>query len=227
MEGATHRWRETGVVQISGDSNEKPKLWGRASSVNVQKVMWALAELNVDYERIDAGGKYGRTDSAEFATLNPTRRVPVWQENELVLWESHAILRHLARSDLQDRLRFDAKSDQWMEFTTTTLQPPFIGVFWQVVRTPQEQRSAAAAKNHMASLNAALDILETRLAQRAYIAGPELSIADIAAGALMYRYYDMNIDRKDRPALRRWYELLTSRQAYRDTVMTSYDELRA
>ena len=73
-----------------------PTLWGRVSSVNVQKVLWTLAELGLKYPRIDAGFTYGKTDTPEFAALNPNRRVPVWQEEGLTLWESHAIVRHLA-----------------------------------------------------------------------------------------------------------------------------------
>ncbi|MDE0113562.1 MAG: glutathione S-transferase N-terminal domain-containing protein, partial [Albidovulum sp.] len=73
-----------------------PVLWGRASSVNVQKVLWTLAELEIEFERIDAGWTYGRTNTEDFAAMNPNRLIPVWQEEGLTLWESHAIVRHLA-----------------------------------------------------------------------------------------------------------------------------------
>ena len=38
------------------------KIWGRTNSVNVQKVLWCLTELDVPYERVDAGLKYGKND---------------------------------------------------------------------------------------------------------------------------------------------------------------------
>ena len=204
-----------------------PRLWGRASSVNVQKVMWALAELDLPHERIDAGGRYGRTDSAAFARLNPNRRVPVWEEDGLVLWESHAILRHLANRHGAGTLALTATADQWMEFTSTTLQPPFLGVFWQAVRLPGPDRSAEALARHLQALDAALDIVEARLGAAGWLDGDAFSAADIAAGSLMYRYFDIDIPRPSRPALTAWYGRLASRTAYAATVMTSYDELRA
>ena len=211
-----------------------PILWGRASSVNVQKVIWALAEAGVSYERRDAGGRHGRTDTDAFAAMNPNRRVPVWQEDGLVIWESHAILRHLGRGPAAALWPADpaarATADQWMEFASTTLLPPFIGVFWQVVRTPPDKRSAGALERHLAALGAALDILETRLAAAPWLAGETFTLADIPAGAAMFRLHDIDLPRPDRdtrPALAAWYARLRDRPAYRETVMTSYDDLRA
>lgn len=206
-------------------------LWGRASSVNVQKVMWALAEAGVEHERRDAGGRYGQTDTDAFAAINPNRRVPVWQEDGLTLWESHAILRHLGRGPAAALWpaapASRAIADQWMEFASTTLLPPFIGVFWQVVRTPAGERSATALERHLRKLDAALDVVETRLSAVPHLAGAEFSLADIAAGAAMYRYHDIDIPRRDRPSLSAWYARLRQRPAFRETVMTSYQELRA
>ena len=207
-----------------------PRLWGRASSVMVQKVMWALAECDIAHERIDAGGKYGHTDTGEFGAMNPLRRVPVWQEDGLTLWESHAILRHLARgpaAKLWPQARAEqALADQWIEFTTTTLLPPLIGVFFQTVRLPMAERSAKALSKHLGALDAALDVLDARLEDSHWLAGPRFSIADIAAGSPMYRYFTMDISRPNRAALADWYARLSERPAYRETVMTSYEALR-
>lgn len=207
-----------------------PKLWGRASSVNVQKVMWALAECGIAHDRIDAGGKYGRVDEPEFAAMNPLRRVPVWQEEGLTLWESHAILRHLARGPASalwpDAPQDQARVDQWVDFTSTTLLPPLIGVFFQTVRLPMAKRSAEALAKHLSALNAATKVLDAQLAAATWIAGGRFTIADIAAGSPMYRYATMEIPRPDRPALTAWYQTLSERPAYQSTVMTSYEELR-
>ncbi|MBT8409028.1 MAG: glutathione S-transferase family protein [Alphaproteobacteria bacterium] len=208
-----------------------PVLWGRASSVNVQKVMWALAECGIGHARKDAGGKYGQTDTPEFSAMAPMRRVPVWQEGDFTLWESHAILRHLGRGPAAALWPKDAAArataDQWMEFTTSTLLPPFIGVFFQTVRLPQAERSADVLNKHLKALDTALDIVEGQLQRTDWLAGHEFSLADITAGAPMYRYHNMDIPRAARPDLHAWYDRLTSRPAYRETVMTSYDELRA
>ena len=209
----------------------KPVLWGRASSVNVQKVMWALSEVGLEYRRIDAGGKYGRTDTAEFFGMNPLGKVPVWEEEGLTLWESHAILRHLGRGPAAalwpDRVDGMAMTDQWMEFVTSTFQPPFLGVFFQKVRLPLAKRTEAALQRSLAQLDAALDVVELRLSESEWLAGDAFGLADVAAGAPMYRYFDMEIPRPSRPAVERWYGALSGRQAYRETVMTSYEELRA
>ncbi|MEM8872045.1 MAG: glutathione S-transferase family protein [Pseudomonadota bacterium] len=197
-----------------------PILWGRATSVNVQKVMWALQELQIPHQRLDAGGRYGWP--AALAQLNPNRRVPVWQEDELVLWESHAILRYLAGK----RLGPDPLGDQWMEFTTSTLQPAFLGVFYQKVRFGPAERDPAVLAAHQADLEAALDAVDAHLRTAEWLGG-SFSVADIAMGSMMYRYFDMEIPRGTRHGLAAWVERLKRRPAYRAVVETSYEELRA
>ena len=208
-----------------------PVLWGRASSVNVQKVMWALAECHVPHERRDAGWTYGQTDTEAFRAMAPLGRVPVWQEGDFALWESHVILRHLARGPCaalwpEDRLA-RAEADLWMEFTTTTLLPALLGVFHQKVRMTESERSEAAIARHLKGLEAALDILEARLEGRDWLLGNALTLADITAGVGMFRYHDMDIPRRDRPAILAWYDRMRARPAYQGSAMTSYDELRA
>ena len=203
-----------------------PTLWGRASSVNVQKVMWALSELGVEHTRIDAGWTYGQTDTDAFAAMNPTRRVPVWQEEGLTLWESHAIVRHLATRH-RGAIAHDALADQWIEFIATTLQPPFIGVFYQRVRLAADKRSDAKLAAHAEALNAALAVLDGQLARTDWLNGTAFSTAEIAAGPPLHRVYDVDWPRADFPAVERWLDTLRARPAYRETVMTSYEELRA
>src|SRR5258708_7920388 len=123
------------------------RIWGRRSSINVQKVMWAVGELGLAHERIDAGGPFGGLDTDEFGAMNPNRRVPVIDDGGTVVWESHAIVRYLAEkygagllapADLSLR----AQSDMWMDWTVADLQPAFIGgVFWNFYRTPEAERN--------------------------------------------------------------------------------------
>ena len=139
-----------------------------------------------------------------------------------MLWESHAILRHLAARGIPH----DAVADQWMEWTTSTLQPPFIGVFWQMVRMRPGERSEAALATQAEALNAALAILDGRLAEAEWLNGRAFSTAELAAGSLMYRIHDVDWPIGDFPHVRAWYDRLAERPAYREIVMTSYDELR-
>lgn len=198
-------------------------LWGRPSSVNVQKVLWALDEIGQSYDHRVVGGKYGGLDSAEFAALNPARRVPVLQDGDQTLWESHAILRHLAGDQMTP------VADMWMEFGSTTLQPPFIGMFWQRVRMTPAQRDAEQLAHHMAGLTGALEVLNHGLSDgRGHVAGEGFSMADIALGSLFHRITDLNPNILLPFAhVTRWHAALSERAGYKTWIATSYEELRA
>jgi len=209
------------------------KIWGRASSVNVQKVLWALHELGIAFERQDAGGRYGVVNTDEFARMNPARRVPVLEEDGFVLWESNAILRYLGTHPLAQRRLVPAEPreraimDQWMEFTTSTLLPPFISLFWQLVRLPEAQRNSDALASARRDFGTALAILDSRLLDKPYLAGQNMSMADISAGTIMYRTRDLNLLPSSMQGITRWADTLAERHGFRKYVATSYEELRA
>ena len=197
-------------------------LWGRASSVNVQKVLWALEDCALPYEHKIVGGIFGGNDDPEFAALTPVRRVPVLQDGDVTLWESHAILRYLARGQVSPI------TDMWMEFGSTTLQPPFIGLFWQQVRMRKAEQNKAILKKHIKALHTGLDILETGLADgRTYLAGDDFSMADIAIGSLFHRIMDLHPAILDTfPKVGEWHANIATRAGYRKWVGTPFDELR-
>lgn len=202
-------------------------LWGRASSVNVQKVLWALDEMGLDYDHEVVGGKYGGYDRPEFAAHSPLPRVPMLIDDGLAVWESHAILRHLARKSG----RFGAPEtpvDMWMEFGSTTVQPSFLGIFYQQVRMPLADRSASAEARHRAELATALTVLDDHLAEQAFLAGAEFTVADIAMGSMMYRLHDVAPEMLDPvPHVSAWHARLAARPAWGRWIATSYEELRA
>src|SRR3569832_563625 len=70
-------------------------LWGRNTSANVEKVCWVLGELAFPYEHIIVGGRYGGNKTPEYLAMNPNGLVPTLRDGDLVLWESHAIVRYL------------------------------------------------------------------------------------------------------------------------------------
>ena len=206
------------------------RLWGRATSVNVQKVIWATAELGLDCERIDAGGRYGGLDTPEFRAMNPNARVPVLDDDGLVLFESNAIVRHLARTNGAGSLLPDdeaglALADQWMDWAATTLSPGFIALFWEAVRKPPSQRSAERLAVLAREAGDLFRLAGERLAASPFLCGPRLTSGDIPVAATLYRYFDMAIDRPALPALERWYAGLAERPAYRSSVMTDYSPL--
>lgn len=208
------------------------KVWGRKTSVNVQKVMWAVAELGVAHERIDAGGAFGRNDTPEFAVMNPNKLVPVLDDNGFTLWESNAIVRYaadrygkasLSPADAQDR----ARGDQWMEWASTSLYGDIIStVFWGLIRTPAADRNNDAIRASAKRAGERLAVLDAQLAGRTYILGDALTIADIPVGSLMYRYFTLPIDRPKLPNIEAWYARLKERPAYREHVMVDYSSLK-
>jgi glutathione S-transferase len=207
------------------------RLWGRATSVNVQKALWALEELGLAYERIDAGGAYGGTDTPEYRSMNPNRLVPTLQDGGLVLWESNAIVRYLADAYGRARLRPEdpktaAVADQWMDWQQTTLAGALTPLFWETVRKPPSQRSPERIKDLLGQSGKLLGVLDALLADREWLAGDAFSMGDIPAGAMLWRWYTMEMDRPVLPNVDRWYERLSSRPAYRKTVMTGYEALR-
>jgi glutathione S-transferase len=127
-------------------------IWGRRSSFNLQKVMWLVGELGLDYRHIQAGGKFGGLDTPEFRAMNPHGRVPVIDDDGTIVWESHSILRYLAArygrgSFWSDDAAERSHDDRWMDWSQTTLQRDFLmGVFWGFYRTPEPQRNLPAIK---------------------------------------------------------------------------------
>lgn len=206
-------------------------VWGRASSANVQKVLWALGELGVPFERLDAGGRYGVTDSDDYAKMNPNRRVPTIVDGDLTMYESNAIVRYLARKH-GGTLVADgsphtlAIADQWMDWAANHFAGAMSAVFWARVRTPAGEVDQAAFEQQLKLVQAGARIMNDRLGEVAWLGGEQFSMADIPAGAWMFRYYDIDIVRESLPHLQRWYDALSARPAFSSTVQTSYEELR-
>lgn len=204
------------------------KVWGRTTSINVQKVMFAVGELGLPHERYDVGGSFGKLDTPEYGMLNPNRLVPTIDDNGFVLWESNAVVRHLAqrygRGTLSpsDELTF-AKADAWMDWSLTTLYGDIITTcFLQLVRTPSRARDTAAVEAAARRVGQKLEILNRQLSGRAFIVGEQPTIADVAVGTLMYRYYNLAIPRPSLSNVEGWYERLMSRPAYRQHVMIDF-----
>jgi glutathione S-transferase len=205
-------------------------LWGRASSANVQKVRWALAELGLAYEHVPLGGRYGGNKTPDYLAMNPNGLVPTLRDGELTLWESHAIVRYLVGAYGVGALwpedtKARALVDQWADWTATTFQPAWLDVFWSFVRTPEPQRDAGRVAKTVAETERCLGLMDGQLAKTQFLAGEVLTYADIVAGAAMYRWTTMEIEREPHPNVERWHKQLRERQAFRETVEIDYSEL--
>jgi glutathione S-transferase len=206
-------------------------LWGRKTSANVQKVVWALEEVGVGYDHIEVGGKFGGLGDPAYVAMNPNKLVPTLQDGPLTMWESHAIVRYLS-AQYADGLLFPidpvrrAIVDQWTDWTATTFQPAWIDVFWSFYRTKPENRNQATIDGALKKAHSAFAILEGRLSKVPLLGGDDLTYADIVAGIALYRWYSMGIDTGDFPAVIAWRDRLAERPAYRKGVVVDYTELK-
>jgi glutathione S-transferase len=200
------------------------RIWGRINSSNVMKTLWLLDELGLRYERVDAGGAYGRTGTPEYRAMNPLGLVPTLEEDGFSLFESNAILRYLCNAHAPDSPLYPRAPrargvvDAWLDFQQTSLNRPQSVVFQGLVRTAPEQRDNAAISAAVADAGAIWRILDGRLAQQDYVAGNALSIADMAFGPHVHRWFAMPIARPDSPHLHAWYDRLMVRPGFRAHV---------
>jgi glutathione S-transferase len=118
------------------------KIWGRNTSSNVQKVMWAVGELGLPHERLDVGGAFGKTKEEPYLSMNPNSLVPTLEEDGFILWESNSIVRYLARRDGSGKLeprdaKECARASQWMDWQLSVAGPAIRDAFWGLIRTPK------------------------------------------------------------------------------------------
>ena len=205
---------------------------GRATSSNVQALLWGMEEMGLVYERIDCGEVHGGLDTDAFGAMNPHRRIPVLVAEDVALWETGAILRYLAAVHgtegfwPADPLK-RARVDMWAEWAKYEVAGRFTGpVFWCNTRTAPERRDAGLIRRNLDAFEAELAKAEPRLEAQDYLCGDVLTLADIQFGHVLFRYFDTELERRDFPAISAYYVRLCRRQAYQRAVMVSYDILR-
>lgn len=200
------------------------KILGRDTSSNVMKVLWACAELGIDFEREDIGGKFGGNDTPDFRAMNPNGLVPVIFDDGFVNWESNSCVRYLAAKhdpgglypeDLQTR----AVAERWMDWQATTVSPAMIPVFRGMIRTAPEDRDMTAIEAGRSALSAKMAIVNDALAENAFMTGEAFTMGDIPLGIAAWRWFNMPIEREDYPNLKRWVDALSDRPGYRQHIM--------
>lgn len=200
------------------------RIWGRSNSVNVQKALWCCEELGLAYERLDAGGEFGVVNTLQYRNLNPNGLVPTIEDDGFVLWESNAIVRYLAAKHGEGKLwptdvHVRAEADKWMDWQATTFWPTFRPLFWNLVRTPVDQRDDKAMEDSRLRTIEILGYLDAHLKSRSYVAGQSFTMGDIPMGCAIWRWMELPIERPDLPNLKRWFDTLAERPAYQKTVM--------
>ena len=203
------------------------RVWGRTSSVNVQKVLWCCEELGLPYERVDAGGPFGGTDAPEYLEMNPNGLVPALSDDGFTLWESNTIVRYLAaRHGAGTLLSEDpaerALAEKWMDFQLGTLFPAFRAGFLGLTRTPPEERDPDEIGASLRETARLLAVLDAHLEGEKFVAGEGFSVGDVAIGPVVYRWLNIEIERPELPNLQRWHDRLTERSAYQKSVMVPF-----
>jgi glutathione S-transferase len=197
------------------------KMWGRNTSSNVQKAMWAVGELNVPCERIDVGGAFGKTKDPFYLAMNPNALVPTLEDEDgFTLWESNSIVRYLAAKHggtLEPKdAHVRAKANQWMDWQLTVMGPAITPVFWGLVRTPPEKRDQAAIDAGKEKTTAACKILDAQLAKTRFVAGDEFSYGDIPVGVMTRRYMELVPERPKMANFERWFAEFSQRPAFKE-----------
>ncbi|HEX4410312.1 MAG TPA: glutathione S-transferase family protein [Xanthobacteraceae bacterium] len=200
------------------------KVWGRNTSSNVQKVMWAIGEMGLPHERIDVGGPFGKNREAAYLAMNPNGLVPTLEEEDgYLLWESNSIVRYLAAKHKATvlepaDLRIRANAQKWMDWQLSVFAPAITPVFLHLVRTPPEKRDHRVIEEGGKKSTAAVQMMETQLGKTAYLAGDDFSYGDIPVAIMAYRYRQLVPDRPPQQNFERWYAAVSSRQAFKDQV---------
>jgi glutathione S-transferase len=197
------------------------RIWGRNSSSNVMKVLWLCEELSIPFERIDAGGAFGRTKEPEYLAKNPNALVPTIEEEDgFVLWESNSIIRYLARTRAAGQPicptepRLAADCERWMDWQLASLNPPMTTIFFTYVRIPEPERDHAAAGKARDAAERLWAMVEAKLGANPFVCGQDFTLADIVLGVYVHRWFSLPIERKAMPALEAWYERLKQRPGY-------------
>jgi glutathione S-transferase len=199
------------------------RLWGNPKSINVQKVLWALDELDLEFQGVDAGGKFGRVKDADYLTLNPNGLVPTLEDGNAAIWESNAILRYLALkygrapflpTDLAQR----ARADSWTDWSSLTFWSSVRPLIVQLVRTPEAERDQALIAQSIRDANAAVAILDRELGRKRFVAGDDFTFGDIPLGTAAQRWFSLPIERVTASAVQAWYDQVKQRPGFKRWV---------
>jgi glutathione S-transferase len=203
-------------VKLHEGGRDVIRLLGRQTSGNVQKVIFCLEELGVPYIREDYGRQFGNTLTDEYRKLNPNAKVPTLIDGDLMIWESHTILRYLAAVHGPALTGATAAErtmvERWMDWLLGALNTPYVAVFKDAKKAPAERAPDFVAQS--ADLLAQLKILDGHIAGRNWFALDRLTIADMALGAIVKRCLEFPIERPAYSELERWNAAIGTRPAF-------------
>jgi glutathione S-transferase len=194
------------------------KIWGRISSINVQKAVWAAGEAGLAFERVDAGLQFGIVKTPEYLAKNPNGMIPVIEDGDVVLYESNAIVRYLAARYASGTLWPEdpaarARTDLWMDWASLTLNPAFGPAFYHLVRAKDADRDPNLATASVAKTEPLVAILDAHLGRHPFVGGDTFTMGDIVVGVMAHRWLNLPAAREPRPYVESWYRSVAARPA--------------
>ena len=202
------------------------QLYGRRNSINVQKVSWALCELNIEFKWHDEHGKFGTVNVENYEKLNPQLIVPTLDHNGTIINQSNSIVRYLYRkyTDVYELSKAEdiAIAEQWMEFQATDLQLNMTPIFWGLVRNPPEDRDHELIDKNVVLLNKKFEIFDNFLSDREYILNNSFGMSDIIMGVASYRYNSLPIERPNLTNLKLWYDKIIKRDCFNKNIFGTF-----
>ena len=176
------------------------------NSINVQKVLWALEELTVPYERTDAGMAFGVVNEPFYKKMNPNSRVPTIDDDGFILSESMAINFYLAKKHKSPLYPSDPKNEalalQWSLWETDRLDRQLVNYVRHSSELPEAERKADIAKAMWAEVSESFDVLEVALTKSEWLAGPAFSVGDLNVAGALFRA--LSLDLSKWPHIKAW-----------------------
>lgn len=196
------------------------KLLGRADSSNVRKVLWALDELGLTYEREDCGGPFGRVDTPEYLRLNPNGLVPTLVDGDVVVWESNTIIRYLA--ERRGPSAFGGQTpaarahiSQWMDWQQSSLNAPVHSLFVQLIKFAADKRDQRVIDANLETVQKKLAILNLALPEEGFLTGPDVTAADVVIGMMLHRFFSLIAKPAVDPRVVHYHQKLAARPGFK------------
>ena len=200
------------------------KIYGRLSSANVQKINWFCNYANISIINLNYGGIHGKTQTTEFKEMNPNSRVPVLEDNNLILYESNAILRYLSkRFDIlvEENIINNGKIDQWIDWGSFTFASPCSLLTAHKLSLPQDQRDELIAEKAKKDILSLLKIINSHLINKKFIVGEKFSLADIPLGIWCHRCINLKMSFDNFTNIKNWYLKLNKMNSFQKTVVSA------
>ena len=189
---------------------------------NGHKIHIMLEETGLPYRvhKINLGAREQTTP--EFLKINPNGKIPAIIDTEgpdgapLAIFESAAILVHLAQKSgrflpTEPRARYTTL--EWLMFQIANIGPMYGQAFH--FRSVAPERVPYAIDRYTNEVGRLLGVMDTRLGENAYLAGPDYTIADIASWPWIRNSHSFGLNMENYPHIQRWISAIAERPAVR------------